>query len=496
MRRVKLTLLFLSIFFVLNLGHFIKPVNSASQDIKDQMSNPELSYFARMAVGTSVGNSIFKVQSSGNPSLSTSNLFIGTTLAIGNTNGGSNLFTVSGIASTADIQINSTLSSDNAFPGAYVIATNSAIHTVSFSPASSVLGGVWQVLIKATSLSGETPNDGIPDQGGFDIGSTTPSSPGPAGLGMRLTAADITCPWSAVASVGTTMVLSSADVGINSAGTYHVINCALPADSGNPVGTGSTGTIIIGRSLTSGAQIINPAPAISHTEGRADATADTYTFVLRHTDNTGTLLDISIGKIAVFEGVRISAPVDPTLTFFLDAPAEVGFGQTRCGSLLSGGAVYTTATTINFASLKLLEFNNLAQRFSCTTNARDGYTVQVFETTPLTSTSTGATIPDTNCDDGTACSITTENTWTSDQGSSRSEFGYSLEAIGSGQDMAFTSGYKPFGIGYDNAQTIMSRASTPDKVDQAYICYRATASSFQEAGNYENGIIFLATARF
>jgi hypothetical protein len=480
----------------LNCANFNSVESASFETISDKMSVSELSYFGRISGTSTAGNSIFRIQTSGNPSNTTSNLFIGTTLSIANSGGGSDQYFVSGIASTADIEISTPLDADNTFDGAYVIATNSAIHTISFNPTNSVVGGVWQVLLKASDRTGEISNDGIPDQGGFDLGSTTPTG-GSSGSGTRLTNSDITCPWNGVASVGTTVVLTSSDISDSYAGSYHLISCTLPLDGTNPVDAGTTGTISIGRSLSYGSQIINPSAALSHIEGRADSNADTYAFVLRHTYSDGIIIDSAVGKIAVFEGVKVSAPVDPTITFYLDAPAEVGVGQTRCNSVIDAGAVYTTATTINYGSLNLSEFNDLAQRFSCTTNAKDGYIIQVYENDYLTNTNTGTTIANTNCDTSTTCNLNTANAWSTDTGSNLSEFGYSLEAIGSGQSMAFNSGlYKPFGLGSVNASTIMSRSSTPNKIDQGYICYRVTASNFQEAGNYENQITFLATATF
>jgi hypothetical protein len=42
----------------------------------------------------------------------------------------------------------------------------------------------------------------------------------------------------------------------------------------------------------------------------------------------------------------------------------------------------------------------------------------------------------------------------------------------------------------------MSYSSTPTTEDRGYICYRITASNFQEAGTYQNQINFIATATF
>ncbi|MFA5750250.1 MAG: hypothetical protein WC895_03450, partial [Candidatus Shapirobacteria bacterium] len=271
----------------------------------------------------------------------------------------------------------------------------------------------------------------------------------------------------------------------------------LPIGGTNPNGTGDTGTIIIGATN----QLINPAPSVSHTVGQANASADTYTFLVRHTDSADTVIDndTTIGKIALTESVQVTAIIDPTITFYIDSIGTSTPGLSRCGTTLSAGAAQTTATTVNFGSLSLGQFNTLAQRFSCSTNALNGYTIQVYEDKALTITSVGSSnfIPDAVCDSGTPCDVDTANDWTTDN--TNSQFGYSLEAISS-SPVEFSSGVnftaKPFGIGFANARTIMSRNTTPAANDQAYICYRVTASNFQEAGTYQNKINFIATATF
>lgn len=465
------------------LGYsFFKPKNIHStpvSNLRDQLSSAQLSYFGRLSADNTEGNSLISVttDSGSAPSNNNYNLFIGDTIAVARATTGSSLYTVADIANTNAIFINTGLNAVNVFAGAYVVATRSAIHNISFSPTTSVNGGKWQVLLKATGNSAEKSDDGMPDQGGFDLNG--------------LLSTDITCPWGATASVGTTVVLTTG-LSLGSTGPYHLITCALGAGDSNPVGTGSTGTITIGNVH----QLINPAPAVSHTVGQANASADTYTFIVRHTESDDSVInnDTTIGKVALTESVQVTAIIEPTITFYVDAIGTSTPGFTRCGTNLSAGAAQTTATGINFGSLSLGQFNTLAQRFTCSTNALSGYTVQIFENSPLTITSSGSTIPDTVCDD--VCTTNTNTGWT---GVSNYGFGYSLEAINSAQ-VAFSAGNdfqaKPFGVGLANAQTIMSRNTTPLAEDQAYICYRITASNFQEAGTYQNQINFLATATF
>lgn len=463
-------------FFVIFGNKFVR--STPVTNLRDSLSSAQLSYFSRLDDNNIEDNSLITISTDTGtaPSNNNFNLFIGDTIAIGNTSiAGSTQYIVRDIAGTNAIFINTGLGVSNTFTGAYVVATRSAIHTISFAPQSSVTSGKWQVLLKATNLDGENPADGMPDQGGFDA----------LGLGSS----DVTCPWGATASVGTTVVLTTIP--------YHLITCALPIGGTNPNGTGDTGTIIIGATN----QLINPAPSVSHTVGQANASADTYTFLVRHTDSADTVIDndTTIGKIALTESVQVTAIIDPTITFYIDSIGTSTPGLSRCGTTLSAGAAQTTATTVNFGSLSLGQFNTLAQRFSCSTNALNGYTIQVYEDKALTITSVGSSnfIPDAVCDSGTPCDVDTANDWTTDN--TNSQFGYSLEAISS-SPVEFSSGVnftaKPFGIGFANARTIMSRNTTPAANDQAYICYRVTASNFQEAGTYQNKINFIATATF
>lgn len=479
---------FILITFICALGYsFVSPKTTQSTpvtNLRDQLSSAQLSYFGRLDANNTENNSLITVMtdSGSAPSNNNYNLFIGDTIAIAKATTGSTIYTVSDIAGTNAIFINTGLNAVNTFAGAYVIATRSAVHNISFSPQSSVTEGKWQVLLKATGIAAEKPDDGMPDQGGFDLNG--------------LLSTDITCPWGATASVGTTVVLTTG-LSVGSTGPYHLITCSLPTGGTNPVGSGETGTIIIGNVH----QFINPAPATNHTIGQANASADTYTFIIRHTDSSSNIInnDTTIGKIALTESVQVTAIIDPTITFYIDAIGTSTPGFTRCGTTLSNGAAQTTATGVNFGSLSLGQFNTLAQRFTCSTNALSGYTVQVFENSPLTITSAGSssTIPDTVCDSGSACNLNTNNDWDTDV--STSQFGYSLESINSSpvtfeHNSVFSA--KPFGQGYANARTIMSRNSTPSTEDRAYICYRITASNFQEAGVYQNQINFIATATF
>lgn len=448
------------VFFSPVLFYLINPKTSfstPSTNFKDQLSSAQLSYADTLTASNAAGNSIAYVTTNNY------NLDIGDTLTIG-----TGTYIVTGLVDTDGISLNTPLLSGDADNGNVVLSTRKAIHTISFEPQSSVTEGKWQVLIKSAATS---EADGIADSTGFDLNS--------------LVSGDITCPWGATASVGTTAVISSS--------SYHVITCALETGITNPVGTGETGTIIIGSTNL----LINPAPASGHTVGQADSSADTYSVILRHLESDNTVIneDTTTGKIAITESVRITATVDPTITFSIGNSGVTSIGTTLCGTAIGNGASDTTGTTVNFGSLSLGQANNLAQFIQCTTNAANGYVIQTFESAPLTMIGVSTTIPDTTCNG--SCSYTSDTAWTT---LTNSGFGYALEvgSTSAGAVLGITTAenYKAFGIGYAQAQAILSRTDTPADTDSAYICYRTTVSTQQPAGTYQNEINFIATATF
>ena len=483
------TIFLLSLTSCLFLLFSPPPLNSVSPtSVKDTLSSSQLSYFANLGTGNSITDTFVTIQLSGNPSNTTNNIFVGDTLSIGDsaTTALSN-YIVRDVGTTAQIQIDSGLSVQNLLAGGAIIATHSAIHTVTFTPKSSITNGAWQFLIKASSRAGEDENDGIPDQQGFDLGQDVGSTN--TGPGTRLKTADVACPFSATASVGSTAVVSGS--------SYHIIECNMGAGVTNPVDVGTS--IVIGRALSTGSQIINPAPAISHTEGQADSTADTYTFYIRHLDASDNVVDANtvVGRIAVVESVRVTATVDPTITFAIGT-SGVDTGSTACGNALGAPADSTTATSVAYGSLNLAAFNDLAHHLSCVTNADNGYVVTVYEIGQMEEISSGTTIPDTNCDG--SCSAATAAEWASDN--TNSEWGYSIENINVGVSVfhydqgGATFAAKAFGDGTANAKQIMTNTDTPTATETAFICYRLTASTTQESGNYENQLIYTATATF
>jgi hypothetical protein len=468
LKSVLLTVFLLPLFFY--LGKFNTSQSAPATNLKDQLSSAQLSYFGRLAVGNTAGNSLIYVYTTGtSPSINNYNLTVGDTLSIALSAGGTAVYTVNDVAGTNAIALNAALGTGSTNAGLFVISDHSAIHTVSFTPQTSVTGGQWQVLIKAANT---TQADNSPDQTGFDLGS--------------LVTGAVTCPFgiAAATGVGTTVVVSG--------NSYHVITCALSAGNSNPIGVGASIVIGIGNSM-----MINPAPASSHIVGQANGSADTYTIILRHLDSGSVVIDndTTTGKIAVTESVRVTAVIDPTITFSIGNSGVTNVGTTICGFGIGAGAPNTSAATVSFGSLSLGQFNNLAQFLQCTTNAINGYVIQTFESNQLTMVGGTATIADTTCPSN-SCTTSSAAAWTTNTASG---FGYSLDVGSTSAGAVLAVGYtayKPFGLGFSNAQTIMSRPNTPASTDSAYVCYRITASTSQQAGTYQNEINYIATATF
>lgn len=486
-RKIVLTL---ALFFIVTTFFTVFKVKTSNsippRNVKDVLSNSQFSYYGGVGVGNSAGDSVIKIDTSTSfPSRTSNNLFVGDTVSIG-IGGSQSTYTVKDVGNTGTIMINTGISAVSAVAGGSIIATRSAIHTVSFEPQVNATGGFWQFLIKASTTVGESMSDKIPDQNGFDSGAL-----------IGTTA--VTCPWSGVASLGTTVAIALGSPAVTS--TYHVIQCALPAGGTNPAGTGATGTIVVG---IGNSLLINPSPSHS---AAAEGTADVFTYIVRHLDSSSLLLDQTVGKIAVVESVRVTATIDPTLSFSIDSVGTSSVGSTACGgtgTTLSPGAVSTNGDQVIFGSLAIQANNILAQRLSCVTNANVGYVVTVYEDAVMRSigntspTGVAVTIPDTLCN-GANCSTTTATAW-STISSTRSEFGYTMYSsymAGIGASIPFVPGnYKPFGVGVANAQDIMKKPSVPTVTEYASVCYKITATTVQPAADYEGKIIYTATATF
>lgn len=441
----------------------------AVSGLKDQVSNAQLSFFARLSSYSGSSLKVLNSPAGVAPNIFTTNLAVGDSVAIA-AGIGSSVFTVKDIGDTNSISLSAAIGLT--VPSGYIIATRSGIHTVSFTPIT--FGGTtekWQFLIRASVGNGNLFKDGMPDQNGFDIGGSNCAT-----AGCLLKSTDVTCPYSTgTASIGNTITFTAADIGDSAfVGTYNVIECAY---SGATSKIGTAGSMVIG--TANGTQLINP----SSSSNRAFGVADVYFYGLRQLDASNNVIDLSFGKIAVDDSVRVTAIVDPILSFTIAGNATM-----KCGAPVAVSPAFSTPTSLNFSSLILESTaNNLSQLITATTNSAGGYVVQAFENNPLTIIGTTTTLPNTTANISAWPSVT-----------AASGFGYSMEVgvtrAGAVLGIGSTGNYKAFGVGYANAFTVLSHNAP--SVDSAYMCYRISATLYQPAGEYENSVSYIATATF
>lgn len=442
--------------------------------VADTLSTSRLSFYASLGVGHTAGVSFIRISTSGMPSTSTANLFTGDTTWIGDAATGTN-YTVDDIYDTDEFTITSGLGAGDNDSGDLVIATRSATHTVTFTPATSIANGAFRILIP----SGTNGNsDGIPNHDGFDysaavgVGATAPTGGG-------------------VTSWETATATASAGTGCTAGN--HCFEARYNGTNNNS----GTFTFYINR-------LINPAAATGHAAG----TADTYTVTIQHLADrlsNYAVIDSTTVKIAVIESVRVTATVDPTITFTL---AAVGIGSTACGL---ASTVASTATTVPFGTMALNTFKNLAQKLTLSTNAVGGGVVTNTENDHLGKD--GGTTPfiaDASGDDPSTMTEAITEDWTT---ATNNGFGFSLDDAGDGANdvtEAFTynvvSGNCSVGTycarefanlaHTDTATEIFNSGSAVVDAGDLYVCYRLTVGATQAAGDYENNITYTATATF
>lgn len=446
------------------------------------MSNPRLSFVGLTASNTS-GTSQLALNTTGGaaPNVSTDGLLPDDTIAVGvSAHNSMTNYTISEVFSSSTLSLDSTLNSVTAASGRNVIATQSATLTARFITATAINGGTIRVLVPAAS---STAADGVPDQGFFDYGDS-------------LSPPTVTCPSDVANYDFGSGTAAASNVTINSQ-VYHAYNCAY-------TGTGGIGTDFTSNPIVIN-DVINPAPKADHTVGSADS----HRLIIQHLNGSSAVVDSTTVAVGVIEPVRVTATVAPQISFSLAANSS---GATRCGQTTTAT---TTAITVPFGELTIGTPAYAAQTATVSTNAPNGYAVTVLENDQMgrnantcTGNNTGADcIPDSTGDDGTTMSHTTIAKW-----SSNSVYGlaYSMQSVSGSPTLVFThstssgacdgtSGtcYKQFADAEDSqaAQSVFSN-STVTSGDSVYMCYKVNVSAAQAAGNYENNLIYNATATF
>lgn len=467
-------LLSYSVLVLCTFAALLQPSHLSSANltsVKDTLQSSRLSVNARVdSTGTSVGSSNVKLKTAASApanTISTANLKAQDSVVIG-----TGTYTIVDIIDSDEFTVTPVLASGDADDNDPIYLKNRPRHAITFTTASAVANGYFQILLPADTT---TPNDGNPDDEGYDFNTTV----------------DVTSP----ADVGSTfdfvtgVATASGATGCTSPANYHCFEFHYS-------GTGAVGqalSLYIGNTNGSNTPIA-PATGTSHTEG----TADTYPIIVRQfaasTDpNVATPVDATTARIAHIEAVRVTATVDPTISFSI---AGIASGNTRCGVSTS---VTTTATSVPFGGMALNTFKTLAQDLTVSTNASGGYVVTASENDELgLGGATTPFIPDTSCDSG-PCTISSQQDWNT---ATNNGFGYSIQNVDAASvpfqyNTAGTFDARPFAniVDSETPQTIFS-STTVANAENAYVCYRLSVGATQAAGDYENQITYTATGTF
>jgi hypothetical protein len=465
------------------VGGFYQKSQSASlTNVSSTLSNSRLSFRGALTTGNAEGASqvIIETTTGDYPSTTSAQLVSGDSVAIGDTNS-LGVYTVTSVNSASIFNVTPVLLAGDIENDDAVISTQSATHTVRFTTANAIANGTFRILVPSEDSDADS-SDGLPDAGQFDFGNSAPT---------------VTCPTDIT---GYDFVAGAATASAITVGAqqYHSYECAYS-------GVGAIGSAFDGSTndaITINS-IINPAPKAAHSTGAAD----TYKVIVQHLDSSFATADSTTVSIGVVEAVRITASVAPQITFEINGVAS---GVTACGQTTD---VTTTAEAVPLGELSISSFTDAAQSLSVSTNATNGYTVTALANDQMgrdagtcTGDNTGSDcIPD-SVGDTTTMTHAVADEWVT---ATINGLGFSLDNINtSGLTAPFeydsTAGgcagvycARQFADSEDSqtAQTVFSSTSVADE-HNLYVCYRATISSTQSAGEYENNITYTATATF
>ena len=447
------------------------------------LSNARLSFKSALEGTQTTGSSLVTIDTTNYPSVSVLQLQNRDTVLINDTE-----YTVATTIDDGDddtFNLTAGLDASDVADDLGVYASQSATLTVRLTTISALEAGDFRILVPAVAADG-TDNDGYPDAGGFEFGKSGD------------TQASITCPadpgtYGTFADTSTPAQTASETIdGIN----YHVFECAY-------TGVGAVGTVFDGTTNDAFviSDLINPAPKDSgdvHTLGQAD----TYSVIIQHRDTGGTVIDQTVTKVGVVDAVKVSASIAPQLTFTV---AGVNSGTSVCGITTD---VTTTALTVPFGALTIGSFVDAAQRLTVTTNAIGGYAVTAAENDQVgrgANACAGDGSASITCivdASVTGATHTTSADWTN--ATNDPGFGYSLHPVTGGLTAAFTYNEsartfsaKQFADLSDSedVQTIYSRTTVASS-DVVDVCYRISPDATNVAGDYENYLVYTASATF
>lgn len=452
--------------FTLQGYFFVFPHQTDSANlnmVRDTLSSSRISGAARVdSTGTVAGGSALKILGAGTGTTyttTTNNWMIGDSLRIN-----SNTYTITGIASTSAtlVSVSPVIQSGDDVNTTPVYLINKPTHWIQFETESAIANGFFRVLVPASSTANS--NDGIPDINGFDFN------------GSSATAASITN-----FNFAHVIATASGGAGCTSPANYHCFEYHYDGAGGANIGV----SLFINN-------LIAPAPADA-----SEAQAETYPIIVRAYNTNALLVDQSTARVGLIESVRLTATVDPTISFTI-----AGLGTTACGIAPSVDTT-TTPLSVGFGTMGLNTFKNAAHQLTVSTNGANGYAVTAIENDQMGKDGgTTPFIPDTTCDGGT-CTHTTSTNWVT---ATNNGLGYAIQNVSAATISATYNGYSEFARSFsakqfpaiiegESPETIMS-SSTVSNAEQVNVCYRLSVGATQAAGDYMNQVTYTATAKF
>jgi len=259
------------------------------------------------------------------------------------------------------------------------------------------------------------------------------------------------------------------------------------------IATSTVITIEIGTHATTAEtgdkQITNPSSAASYDINIATQNA------------SSVQIETADARVAIIDDVVVTATVSATLTFTVSA---VGSKETNQGVNGAWNDATSTATTLAFGTLTVNSSSTMAQDLAVTTNASDGFTVNIFQDQNLTS----AGSDDIDCFQDSSCvAYTSASAWAAPAGTLNTEGTYGHFGITS-QDatLGTTCANDYYGndlwaglTGTTQAEVMChtgaADGSTADK-GATRVGFNIEISALQEAGDYTNTLTYIATPTY
>lgn len=209
---------------------------------------------------------------------------------------------------------------------------------------------------------------------------------------------------------------------------------------------------------------------------------------------------IRFGNFNITSGTKSSGNYTLTDTVGQTAAQEfTGSGYTVKAGFQYIYALYNFSFTISdlsidFGTLIPNTFATQSNTLSISAPGASGYSIRTHEDHRLENDQ-GSFIPDTSCD--SSCTHTTAATWTN---TSNVGFGFNIQGVDApsiadvATDFSSTNHFRQFAdVSLGDSPAVIMSSSTAARSRSATVTYKVNVSGSQEAGSYENIIIYTAT---